>query len=224
MKGIKITIVSAMAHFKNSRSAILQQTYKIPPISTVVGILKNIYGENIENFVFGYNFTYTSSQYEISTIYKELNMNVKQEDKKGVQRYKFNNNSSDRFTTFPAQIEYLINPKLEIVIIGLQNNYNMDTVLNLGKTNCLAKAKFKDIEIDDEINMTSNVLTDIKDGIGKIERQNIETIYNENKGCFDYYNKLIRINDEYDCKHSYNNKGIYLWKYNKVGEIECYKE
>ena len=58
MKGTKITIVSTMAHFKNSRSGVLQQTYKIPPVSTVVGILKNIYGENIENFIFGYNFGY----------------------------------------------------------------------------------------------------------------------------------------------------------------------
>lgn len=224
MKGTKITIVSTMAHFKNSRSAVLQQTYKVPPISTVIGILKNIYGEDIENFIFGYNFTYTNSQYEISTIYKELNMNVKQEDKKGNQRYKFNENSSDRFTTFPAQIEYLINPKLEIVVIGLQNNYNMDTVLNLGKTNCLAKAKFEKIEINNNTETTYNVLTDFKDGVGKIERQNVETIYNESKGCFDYFNKLIRINDEYESEYSYNEKGIYLWKYNKVGEIECYKE
>lgn len=212
MKGKLITIVADMAHFKNSRSAILQQTYKIPPISTVIGILKNIYGENIENFIFGYNFTYSSSQYEISTLYKELNLNVKTDTDK------------DRFVTNPCQIEYLINPKLEIIVIGLQNDYIMDIVLNLGKTNCLAKLKIEDIEITNEKLTQYNILTDFKEGNGIIERQNIETKYNENKGYFDYYTKLLRINDEYECNYSYNEQGLYLWKYNKVGEVECYKE
>lgn len=224
MKGTKLTIVADMAHFKNSRSAVLQQTYKIPPISTVIGILKNVYGENIEDFIFGYNFTYSSSQYEISTLYKELNMSVEKENKKGKRDYKFNENSEERFITFPSQIEFLINPKLEIIVIGLQNNYIMNTVLNLGKTNCLAKIKTEDIEIYSENSMSYNVLTDFQDGIGRIERQNIETVYNEDKGYFDYYTKLVRTNNEHECKYSYDESGIYLWKYNKVGDIECYKE
>lgn len=212
MEGIKFTIVSDMAHFKNSRSAVLQQTYKIPPISTVIGILKNIYGEDIENFIFGYNFTYSSSQYEISTLYKEINLNVKTDTDK------------DRFVTTPCQIEYLINPKLEIVVIGLQKDYIMEHILNMGKTNCLSKLKSETIDINNESITQYNVLTDFKDGNGIIERQNIETKYNESKGYFDYYTRLIRINDEYECNYSYDEQGLYLWKYNKVGEVECYKE
>lgn len=212
MKGKLLTISAEMAHFKNSRSAVLQQTYKIPPISTVIGILKNIYGDDIENFIFGYNFTYSSSQYEISTLYKELNLNVKTDTDK------------DRFVTNPCQIEYLINPKLEIIVIGLQKDYIMDTVLNLGKTNCLAKLKIEDVEITNDNLIQYNILTDFKEGNGIIERQNIETKYNEDKGYFDYYTKLLRINDEYECNYSYNEQGLYLWKYNKVGEVECYKE
>lgn len=212
MKGIKFTIVGDMAHFKNNRSAILQQTYKIPPISTVVGILKNIYGEDIEDFIFGYNFSYSNSQYEISTLYKEFNLNVKTDTDK------------ERFITSPCQMEYLINPKLEVIVIGLKENYIMSTVLNLGKTNCLAKLKYEQIEIMNENLMKYNILTDFKDGDGVIERQNIETQYNEKKGCFDYYTKLIRINNEYECQYSYDERGLYLWKYNKVGDIECYKE
>lgn len=212
MKGIKFTIVGDMAHFKNNRSAILQRTYKIPPISTVVGILKNIYGEDIEDFIFGYNFSYSNSQYEISTLYKEFNLNVKTDTDK------------ERFITSPCQIEYLINPKLEVIVIGLKENYIMNTVLNLGKTNCLAKLKYEQIEITNENLMKYNILTDFKDGDGVIERQNIETQYNEKKGCFDYYTKLIRINNEYECQYSYDERGLYLWKYNKVGDIECYKE
>lgn len=212
MKGKLITIVADMAHFKNSRSAVLQQTYKIPPISTVVGILKNIYGEDIENFIFGYNFSYDFSQYEVSTIYKELNLKVKTDTDK------------ERFNVYPAQIEYLINPKLEIIAIGLQQKYIMNTVLNLGKTNCLAKLKIEDIEMENNNTIQYNVLTDFQDGDEKIERQNIETVYNEQKGYFDYYTKLVRINDKYECNYLYDEQGVYLWKYNKVGEVECYKE
>lgn len=212
MNGIKFTIVGDRAHFKNSRSAVLQQTYKIPPISTIVGILKNIYGEDIENFIFGYNFSYLTLQYEISTLYKELNLNVKTDTDK------------DRFVTTPSQVEYLINPKLEIIVIGLEGNFVIDSVLNLGKTNCLAKLKYEPIKITNENLIQYNVLTDFKDGDGVIERQNTETKYNKKKGCFDYYTKLIRINDEYECQYSCDEQGVYLWKYNKVGEIECYKE
>lgn len=212
MKGTKFTIIGDRAHFKNNRSAVLQQTYKIPPISTVIGILKNIYGEDIENFMFGYNFSYLTSQYEISTLYKEFNLNVKTDSDK------------ERFITSPCQVEYLISPKLEIIVIGLQENFVMDMMLNLGKTNCLAKLKYELIEIKNEKLIQYNVLTDFKDGDGVIERQNIETKYNEKKGCFDYYTKLIRTNDEYECQYTYDEQGLYLWKYNKVGEIECYKE
>lgn len=212
MKGKLIKIVADMAHFKNSRSAVLQQTYKIPPISTVVGIIKNIYGENIQDFIFGYNFSYDFSQYEVSTIYKELNLEVKTDTDK------------ERFNVYPAQIEYLINPKLEIIVVGLEEKYTMNTALNLGKTNCLAKLKIEDIEIKNDNIIQYNVLTDFKDGDGKIQRQNIETIYNQQKGYFDYYTKLIRINDEYNCKYSYEEQGVYLWKYNKVGEVGCYRE
>ena len=210
MKGNKIIITSDMAHFKNSRSAVLQQTYKIPPISTVIGILKNVYGENIKDFIFGYNFKYDFSQYEISTLYKEVNIKVK-------------NTMKDRFITNPCSIEYLINPKLEIIVCGLEADYKLDTVLNLGKTNCLAKIKIEEVEVIEDNIYQDNVLTCVNDGTGRIERQNIETIYNEDKGCFDYYTKLIRINDEYKCNYCYEDNGIYLWKYNKVGDIECYK-
>jgi CRISPR-associated protein Cas5t len=215
MEGTKFTITGDMAHFKNSRSAVLQQTYKIPPISTVVGMLKNIYGEDIENFRFGYNFSYSNSQYEISTLYKEVN-NFIPSDKSRIQKQKF--------ITNPCNVEYLINPRLEIIVIGLQENYIMDTVLNLGKANCLAKLKYESVEITNEKSMQYNILTDFKDGDGIIERQNIETKYNEKKGCFDYYTKLIRVDDEYECQYLYDEQGLYLWKYNKVGEVECYKE
>lgn len=212
MIGTKLMISGSMAHFKNSRSALLQQTYKIPPISTVVGILKNIYGENISDFIFGYNFTYSSSQYEISTLHKEVNLAVKTDTDK------------DRFIDSPCQIEYLINPELEIVVIGLEENFEMNSVLNLGKTNCLARLRYEQVEITNEESIQYNVLTDYKDGEGVIERQNVETEYNEKKGCFDYYTKLIRINSEYESSYSYDGNALYLWKYNKVGDIECYKE
>lgn len=208
MKATKHTITSDMAHFKRFRSPLKQQSYKIPPISTVIGILKNIYGENIKDFVFGYNFSYDSSEYEIETIWKRSNINVQ----------------SEVPTKFPSHIEFLINPKLEILTIGLNSQIEFINNLNLGKTTCMAEVEFSNCDIVCQTSKSKNVITLLEDGEGVIERQNIETYYDKTIGAFKQITKPIRINNEINCKYSYDGKGIYLMKYKGVGDIECYKE
>lgn len=214
MKATKITITSDRGHFKKYRSAGLQQTYRIPPASSVIGLLKNIYGEDIENFIFGYNITFGGTEYEVTTIHKEVNVEVLNNSNIKEELGKSN----------PCNIEYLIKPNLEIIVLNINKDIEMKNVLNMGKTNCLAKAVFDEVEIKNEKAIQENVLTDFKDGYGVVERMNAETKYNIEKGCYDYFTKLFRLNNEYECEYTYEEKGVYLWEYKKAGEIQCYKE
>lgn len=213
MKAIKITITSDRGHFKKYRSAGLQQTYRIPPVSSVKGMLETIYGEDIDNFIFGYNMTFDDTEYEVSSIHKEVNVEVLNNSEIKKELGKSN----------PCNIEYLIKPNLEVIVININKEIEMKNVLNMGKTNCLAKAVFSEVEIKKEKTIQENVLTDFKDGYGVVERMNIETKYNVKKGCYDYFTKLFRLNDEYECNYTYEEKGVYLWEYKKVGDIQCYK-
>ncbi|KGM92943.1 hypothetical protein ADU90_15065 [Clostridium botulinum] len=54
----KLVLTSKMAHFKNGINGKNQNTFRVPPISTIVGILKNIYGKDIKDFIFGYTCKY----------------------------------------------------------------------------------------------------------------------------------------------------------------------
>lgn len=208
MKAIKHTITGDMAHFKRFRSPLVQQSYKTIPISTVIGILKNIYGEDIKNFIFGYNFSYVSSEFEVETIWKRTNVLAKIETP----------------TQYPSQIEYLINPVLEILTIGLNDPIQLQSNLNFGKTTCLAEIKFSECEVIKEQCLSKNIITLLNDGDGIIERQNIETYYDESIGVFRQITKPVRINQEFACDYTYDGKGIYLMKYKGVGDIECCKE
>lgn len=208
-----ITLTADRGHFKRYRSAGLQQTYRTPPVSTVVGIIKRIYGEDIKDFIFGYRFRYKSIESEIVTIHKEVNSNVI----KGKEAYE------ERIKAVPQPIECLIEPMLEIVI-DTKDIPIISENLNMGKTDFLAIAKFKQIDLERISVDEENVLTHFTDGQGVIERLNKETVYNEDKGYYDYYTDLFRFNEEYECEWSWEDKGFYLWNYKGMGDVKCYKE
>ncbi|HBH0756102.1 TPA: CRISPR-associated protein Cas5 [Clostridioides difficile] len=210
----KIEIIGDMAHFKIPMHSKIQRTYEIPPISTVVGILKNIYGEEIDDFILGYVIYHDGTFKDLQTIYKEINPNVK------------TLTDSDRFQTDVCPIEYLINPKL-IIYTNIDKNIEFNEPLCLGKTNCLAKVlSLSEIEVNliDKKAIGYNQYTDINIGDGMIKRINTLTEYNEKKGYYDIYSSMVRENDEFEYGKYYDEdeqQNIFLWKWKKGGVIKC---
>lgn len=215
MRFNKIEIIGELAHFKNSMSGKNQNTYPSPPISTVVGILKRIYGEDIDNFVFGYTFECNEERFkDVMKVYKELNAN----------QYTFAN--SKRFRTDIVFPEYLINPKLT-VYTTIDKEMDISNILNLGDTNCLAKCSpSKKININNQATIGFNQWTDFDTGDGLIRTINKETQYNKRKGWYDQYTMKARFNEDFNCNYAIEdtNEGVFLWKYEGMGDVKCYQE
>ena len=189
----KIEIIGDIAHFKIPMHSKIQRTYEIPPISTIVGILKNIYGEEIDDFTLGYVIYHNGTFKDLQTIYKEINPNVK------------TLTDSDRFQTDVCPIEYLINPKL-IIYTDINKNIEFNEPLCLGKTNCLAKVlSLSEIKVNliDKEAVGYNQYTDINIGDGMIKRINTLTEYNEKKGYYDIYSSMVRENNEFEYNKYY---------------------
>lgn len=221
MKMNKIIINSQFAHFKIPYGSKVQCTYKIPPISTVIGILKNIYGNEIDNFVFGYTLENNGVFIDIQKIYKEVNLNAMPSNKRF--------NDSGAWVSDVCSIEYLFEPKL-IIYSNIENDTVMNDCMNLGKTDCLATIKsIESIELVDKIGQGYSQWTDINVGYGVIYNITTETEYNIKRGIYNYYTKKLRLNDNFEYDKFYDeeeNQNIYLWEYNKSREdkIKCYVE
>lgn len=208
MKLRKIICISDLAHFKIPITSKIQRTYIIPPISTVVGILKNIYGDDINNFVFGYTIKHQGIHKEIATIYKEVNTIAK------------SMTCAERFRSDITTIEYLINPKL-IIYTDLDRNLKLNDVLNLGKTDCLAKISIENIELVKKFGLGFNQYTSKNIGDGFIRRINTLTKYSTEKGYYEYKGTTVKENYEFEYEGFFDNdlnQSIFLWKWNE-GEI-----
>lgn len=217
MELTKIEIMSDKAHFKIPMGGKLQRTYQIPPVSTCIGIMQNLFNENIDNFIFGFTFSADEEIFkDIQKIYKEVNLNVKTAT------------SSDRFVTDVCEVHYLINPKLIIYTNLSKDQLQINDCLVLGKTDCLAKINsIKTIELINKSGYGHNQWTDINIGQGKIERIATETKYNGSKGIYNIWTKLLRQNEEFEFDKYYDEEekqNIYLWKYEGEGNIKCYVE
>lgn len=210
----KIKIVADLAHFKKPFATKYHFTYEIPPISTVVGIIQNLFSENIDDFVFGCIFEQDGIFKDLQRIWKEVNLKT---NFKG-ERYK-----NDMWKSDVCEIDYLINPKL-IIYTDIEEKINISECLNLGKTDCLAKVvsdEIIELECTEGNGYNQWTSIDVK-GNNLPERISIETKYNSKKGYYDIYTKLIRLNSNFRIKGYYDEEEdqiIYLWKRKQVGEI-----
>lgn len=212
----KITIIGELAHFKIPYAGKQQRTYRIPPPSTVIGILKNLYGTHINNFIFGYTFTADDNLFkDIQKIYKEINLNVISES----GRY-----NGQKWNSDVCEIQYLCNPVLTIYT-DINDELIVEECLNLGKTDCLAtikqvdKVELVDIEGEGFYQWTT---LDVGDGI--IERVSMETVYNGQKGIYDVYSAPLRFNKSFKlAKHHDKDQGqsVFLWHHEKEGVLSA---
>lgn len=205
----KLIIVGTEAHFKIPLRSQIQSTYDIPPISTVVGMLKNIYGDDINDFELGYYITYDGKNREIIKLYKEVNPNAR------------TLTCSDRFVSQPTYIENLVNPRL-VIYHNIDRPIKFEKPLTLGKANYLANICFTNIELEHKEGIGYNQYTPISIGDGMIRRINTLTLYNEDKGVYDYKMVLVRENlSEFEIEDNYDKDediNIYIWKW-KDGNI-----
>lgn len=213
MKMKKIEIVADFAHFKKPFATKQQFTYNVPPISTIIGILQNLFNTNIKDFAFGYTFEHNGVYKDLQRIYKEINIKTQAPGK----RYK-----NDIWKSDVCEIHYLINPRL-VIYTDIQEKLQINECLNLGKTDCLAKVKNEIVTLAKQKGTGYNQWTETNvNGDGFPERATIETKYNGTKGYYDIYTKLIKLNKEFENEGYYDEESekiIYLWKYNKVGDI-----
>lgn len=210
MKINRIILKGDFAHFKKPARGKIQQTYEIPPISTVVGILKNIYGEDIDDFILGYSIKYKAKHKDAMTLYKEVNLSERSpKDRK-------------RFITDLCIVEYLYRVELTIYT-DISKDVSMKDVLVLGKSNCLATLyEIKEIELSDEDGFGYNQYTQREIGDGQIRRINTLTKFNEHKDMYDIKSEIVRENLEFEYDKNYDKEleqNIYLWKW-KGGKID----
>ena len=209
MKINRITIRGDFAHFKVPLKSKIQQTYEIPPISTVVGILKNIYGESINNFLLGYTIKYNCKNKDLMKIYKEFDLSKKSRTDK------------DRFITDTCIVEYLYDVEL-VIYTSINQNILLKDVLVLGKANCLATiSEIKEIELIEADGYGYNQYTAKDIGDGQIRRINTITKFNEDTDMYDIKTSLVRENVEFEYSKNYDKdleQNIYLWNW-KDGNI-----
>ena len=209
----KITITSKTAHFKVPYASKYQKTYDIPPISTVIGMLKVIFGQEIDNFVFGYTFEYDSKFNDAMAMYK-VNINnvltVGQLEKRNDQ------------VTDSIIKEYLYDCILKIytdIDLPIEMNY----CLTMGRANNLARLHFpfKKVELVDEIGLGYNQLTPINIGTGVISPITYFSNYDKKTQSFQTKTKHLRLNKKFNYNKNFDEEeeqNIFLWKY-ESGEI-----
>lgn len=219
MKGVsalevyKIKIVGLLAHFKVPLHSKVQKTYSIPSISSIVGIIKEIYDIDLEkeNFIFGYTIKHEGITREFTKVYKEFNCR------------KLKLTDSERFKGDNIYLENLINPEL-IIYVDMNKEIKLKEPIVLGKTNYLAKiinmhkGYFEKVKLIDKCGIGYNQLTALNIGTGMIERRNVLTKFKKEICAYDYITKLFRVNDEFEYDKFYDEKekqNIFLWKWER---------
>lgn len=209
MKVKKITIRGELAHFKVPAKSKIQQTFDIPPISTVVGILQNLFGKDINDFNLGYIIKYDNKFKDLMTIYKEFDLSKESPTDKC------------RFMSDTCIVEYLYNVEL-IIYTNIKKDIIIEDVLVLGKANCLATLScVEDIELLEQEGYGYNQYTHRDIGDGQIRRINTLTKFNENTDMYDIQSSLVRENIEFKYNKNYDkdlNQNVYLWHW-KEGVI-----
>lgn len=213
MKTIKLKITSDTAHFGKVLGYDDRYTYLVPPPSTVFGILKVIYGEDIDDFRFGYIFESDGLFYDDITIHKR-DFRGNRVKKKG------------KFVTDIRKIQYHHNCKLTIYT-DIFKDIVFDYILCLGKSGNIANLdmNFEEVALINKEGAKGYDQFTTKDiGKGKIYPCNMRSIYNPEIDAFDHQIMHLRYNKEFDYSKFYDEEGkqsIFMWEF-KYGEVREY--
>ncbi len=203
----RIVITSKTAHFKVPYTSKYQKTYDIPPISTVIGMLKVIFGEEIDDFVFGYTFEYESKFDDAMTLYK-INANDLPIIGDSSRKRDYVSDSIVR--------EYLYNCVLKIytdIDLPIVMNY----CLTMGRANNLARLHlpFSEVKLVDAIGTGYNQLTPVNIGTGIIKPVTYYSKYDKATQSFHTRTMHLRFNKEFEYDRHFDEEegqNIFLWK------------
>lgn len=206
----RLRISAPFAHFKIPYSSKFQDTYPVPPLSTVIGMLKVIYGEDINHFTFGYTFESEVDFIDGYTLHK-LNKDVKKNQKGYINDY--------------CMKKYLHRCCLT-VYTDIPQKICMNHALTMGKSNCLANLHFpvEEVDLTDKPGKGYNQFTPVTVGTGEILPVTVMTKFNHQLGSFDTNIKHLRLNKEFDAETYHDeerNQNVFLWSY-KDGEVDVY--
>lgn len=209
----KINITSQIAHFKIPYASKYQKTYDIPPISTVIGILKVLFGEEVNDFIFGYTFEYEAKYKDLMTLYK-ININQIMDIGSDEERKELIKDVASR--------EYIYNCILKIYTT-IDTPIKMNYCLTMGRANCLARVHFpfKEVKLIDKEGVGTNQYTPIEIGQGVVKPITYFSKYDKLTQSFETKVKHLRENKQFEYDKHYDNveeKNIFLWRY-KDGEI-----
>lgn len=209
MKRLRIT--SQTGHFGEVLGIDDRVTHNTPPPSTVFGILKVLFGEEIENeeFTFGYTFNSALKYLDDLTIYKHTD--------KGYHR----RTKESPVTSDCRSIENHYDCEL-IIYTSLDKDLKMEYALCMGKSGNPARLRLpiEEIELQDIEGKGYNQYTPFSVGTGKIKNITLLTKYNRVYNSYDSISALLRLNKEFDYDKNYDSElehNIILWEYRKGG-------
>lgn len=212
MRVKKIRITSQTAHFGEFLGCDDRRTNDIPPPSTVIGILRVLFGEYIDNFAFGYTFTSQAKFKDDITLYKHSNQG-------------FALNKNKEMTTNCNFREYLFENELTIYT-DIEEGLLMSYALCLGKSGNIARVHLpiKEVDLISKDGKGFNQFTPIKIGQGAINPTTMVTNFNDKLCAYDQQTKHLRKNTTFNYNKNHDtesNQNIFLWKIEN-GEVKEY--
>ncbi len=211
MKLQKICITSSSGHFGEVLGRDNRNTINLPPPSTIIGMLKVIYDNDIDDFVFGYLFSSLGKYKDDTTLYKATNKGYLR--KKGI------------ITTDCKYVEYHTDCKL-IIYTNIGKDIKINYPICMGKSGNLARVHLpiKDIVLIEKEGQGFNQFTPKNIGKGVIKPTNLVTKYNPILDAYDHQVAHLRLNKIFDYGRNYDieeEQSIFLW-HCKDGEVKAY--
>lgn len=211
MKMKRIRITSQSGHFGKVLGIDDRLTHDTPPPSTVVGILKLLFGEEIEDeeFTFGHTFSSATKYLDDLTIYKHTEYGYQRKTKESP------------VLTDCRSIENHSECEL-IIYTDLNKELRMERALCMGRSGNPARIRLPiaSVRLENKEGKGYNQYTPISIGKGKISPIDLITTYNPDFNSYEGQVVPLRLNKEFNYDKNYDEElshNIVLWKYKDGG-------
>lgn len=207
----KMKITSETSHFGEFLGRDDRNTLDTPPPSTIVGMLRLIYGEDIDKFVFGYTFKSEGRFKDDIKIYKHRHNGLSTKHKKTVTDCRY--------------IEFHTESKL-IIYTNINKDIQVNFPICIGKSGSPARIHLpiKEVNLINKKGKGFNQFTPNNIGKGVINPTTLVTNYNKDLNLYDNSIGHLRLNKEFEYDKYYDEdleQNIFLWKY-KNKEVIAY--
>ena len=199
----KIKIESVTGHFGQVLGYDDRFTYEMPPPSTVIGILRVLFGDDIDNFKFGYLFESETKFIDDILIHKRKHDGNR--FKKGIN-----------FVSDVRSMECLYNCGL-IIYTDINRELVVNYILSMGRSNNPAKLVFpiKEIELIDKDGFGFNQYTPEDIGRGRIFFVNMLSRFNSAYDSYDNQIAHLRFNEKFKYNKTFDpeeKQNIFIWQ------------